>query len=123
MDASLTIRDILTELDELGCTITVANGTPSVSQPVNRDNLTRFNALLRSLRARREEVLAMFDENAEESAHCGVCSATVFVASPQVQQMCHQMMCPYWRKDCGASPEWMAKERNQERYRRRETKS
>lgn len=120
MTTTLPLHTILAELDDMGCSVLVKSGAPSVSQPKNAAHRKRFEYLLGSLRARREEVLAHFAaiESGEAPHHCRECSAWVYVESSDVFRMCRQLMCPLWRKESGVGPEWMAQERNQERYRR-----
>jgi hypothetical protein len=48
--------------------------------------------------------------------HCAECLAFVYTHAPQVQQMCHMVMCPYWK--AGVGPEWLAAERSKREYRR-----
>ena len=54
----MTVTELVTELEEIGCTIRLKDGRPSVSAPANPQFHRRFHSLLQSLRTYSEDVLA-----------------------------------------------------------------
>ena len=65
----MPLPDLLTELAALGCAVTVASGTPSVSPPRASDR-ARFADLLPLLKLHRAELVSHFAPP-EECSLCG----------------------------------------------------
>lgn len=122
MDAPLTIPDIFSEMHELGVYIVKQDGVWKVTQPVNKDNMTRYDRLCMCLRVRRAEVLAlpMFQEGATQpepapapepqaefdGEHCDECRAMVYVTTREIQQMCRMQQCPYTAAERQRRKKW-----------------
>lgn len=69
-------------------------------------------------RAEPEPTSEPASPDSEEESRCPECQALVFTDSPEVQRMCHRVMCPRWTAKSGVGPEWLADERRREEYRR-----
>lgn len=81
---------------------------------------------------RRAEIVAHVQATARESStpsqpegasedsegeRCELCAATLYTTAPEVQQMCHMILCPYWTP--GIGPDWMPKERESAQWKER----
>jgi hypothetical protein len=51
------------------------------------------------------------DADELESESCRACLATVYGPTPEIQQVCHMVTCPFWTPESGVGPTWIARER------------
>lgn len=118
----MTADELLARLDYLGASVIFTGDRPSLAFPPGTPLAGLREELAPALAEHRSSILERYNRD-YDGFTCPECLAAVFTRDAgDIFRMCGRPLCPSWKPGLASAPEWIARHRSYELWKRGQTK-